>query len=98
MGMKHFEPYCRTLKCRVSKNPCTGRPLLAAKPHIYRLNTQPLLVSEGFYPECHACACGQQLVHSLGMNIAALREQLNKMRCRIEESARIGYTVRPKSL
>lgn len=81
----------------MSKDPCIGRQLLAVKPHIYRLNTRSLLVSEGFYAECHACARGQQLAGSLGINIAALREQLNKMRRRIEESARVGYTIRPKS-
>jgi len=94
--MKHFEHYCKTLQCKMSKQPCIGRQLLAVKPHTYRLNTQSLLVSQGFYPECHTCARGRRLATSLGINITGLRQQLNKMRRRIEESARLGYIICPR--
>jgi hypothetical protein len=94
--MKHFEHYCKTLQCKMSKEPCIGRQLLAVKPHTYRLNTQSLLVSQGFYPECHTCARGQRLATSLGINITGLRRQLSEMRRRIEESARVGFSIRAR--
>jgi hypothetical protein len=95
--MKTFEHYCKTLHCKMSNEPCIGRQLLAVKPHIYRLNTQSLLVSQGFYPECYSCDRGRRLATSLGINIRTLREQLIEMRRRIEESAQIFYGIHPRS-
>lgn len=94
--MKPFKYYCKTLQCKMSKESCIGRQLLAVKPHTYRLNKQSLLVSQGFYPECYACVRGRRLATSLGISITVLRRQLSAMRRGIEESARVGYFIRSR--
>ncbi len=92
--MRQFDYYCETLRCKMSKEACIGRQLLAIRPQSYFLNQGSFLVSQGFYPECYACIRGRHLARSCGVNIGALRKQILSLRKRIEESSRVGYSKR----
>jgi hypothetical protein len=93
MAMKQFDHYCKTLRCKMSKEACLGRQLLAFKTQNYRIDAQTVLASQGFYPECYACVRGRSLAHSCGINIRLLRRQMTSLRARVEESPWIGYCI-----
>jgi hypothetical protein len=90
--MKQLDHYCEALRCKMNKEGCIGRQLLAIKPHYYRLAADSFLVSQGFYPECFACIRGRRLARACGINIGALRKQIINLRRRIEESPRVGFS------
>ena len=92
--MKPLDHYCKTLRCKMSKEACLGRQLLAFKTKDYRIDAHTVLESQGFYPECHSCVRGRRLAHSCGINISLLRRQLVNLRSRVEESPWITYCIR----
>ena len=94
MAMKQFDHYCKTLRCKMSKEACLGRQLLAFKTQNYRIDAHAVLADQGFYPECYACVRGRRLAHSCGINISLLRRQVANLRTRVEESPWIGYCIR----
>jgi hypothetical protein len=94
MTMKRLDHYCETLRCKMNKEACIGRQLLAIKPHYHRLGADSLLVSEGFYPECYGCIRGRRLARACGINIGVLRKEIINLRHRIEESPWVGYSRR----
>ena len=94
--MKQFDHYCKTLRCKMSKETCIGRQLLAVKRQEHRLDTDSVLVCQGFYPECHSCIRGRRLARRCGINIGVLRGQLVDLRAQIEESPRIRYCIRQR--
>jgi hypothetical protein len=89
--MKRFDHYCETLRCKMNKEACIGRQLIAIKPRYYRLSADSFLVSQGFYPECFACTRGRRLARTRGVNIGVLRKQIINLRHQIEESRWVGY-------
>ena len=93
IAMKQFDHYCETLRCKMSKEACLGRQLLAFKTKNHRIDAHTVLESRGFYPECYACARGRRLAHSCGIDIDLLRSQIIDLRARVEESPWIGYCI-----
>ena len=55
IAMKQFDHYCETLRCKMSKEACLGRQLLAFKTKNHRIDAHTVLESRGFYPECYTC-------------------------------------------
>ena len=93
IAMKQFDHYCETLRCKMSKEACVGRQLLAFKTKNHRIDAHTVLESRGFYHECYACVRGRRLAHSCGINIGLLRRQMADLRARVEESPWIGYCI-----
>jgi hypothetical protein len=89
--------YCRTLRCKMNKEACIGRQLLAVRPERYRLDANSFLESQGFYPECYRCIRGRRLAHSRRVNISLRRRQMLDRRTEIEESPWIGFCIRRHS-
>ena len=98
MTMKQLDHYCKTLRCKMSREACLGRQLLAFKSRDYRIDAHTVLASQGFYPECYACVRGRSLARSCGINIRSLRKQVANLRARVEESPWITYCIHRRSL
>jgi len=84
----------RSVGCKMAKEACVGRQLLAISPQQYRLSADAFLLSDGFYPECCACARGRRLARFFGINPAVLRRHTATLRERIEQSSLIGFSIR----
>lgn len=97
MAMKQFDHYCKTLRCKMSKEACLGRQLLAFKTQDYRIDAHTVLASQGFYPECYSCVRGRRLAHSCGINIGLLRRQMADLRARVEQSPWIAYCMQRRA-
>jgi hypothetical protein len=91
----HLNYYCAKLRCKMDRESCIARQLLAIRPLRYRLNAHTLLVNSGFYPECYSCSKGRKMVRLSGLDLIELREQMVAARSQIEESGLLGkHTIR----